>query len=149
MRLVLFVLIPLLAAGCTFKPMLLTDSVPEPVNKPAVTTAAIQVLQTRGYTIALANEQTGTVTTEWADATGTLTTILSVGKGSMRQRIMVSVSPNGEYVNVQFTKQAKTEGKGDWKNTRIGKKEKQESHEILQEIVRFASSNSSTPQLSP
>lgn len=144
MRLVLFVLIPLLAAGCTFKPIVLTESVPKPVNKQAVTTAAIQVLQKRGYTIALANEQTGTVTTEWADATSTMESIFCQ---KTRKRVMVSVSPDGRSINVQFSKQEK-EGR-DWTNDNIGKKETKLAGEILQEIIRLASPNSSTSQLSP
>ena len=144
MRLVLFVLIPLLAAGCTFKPTLLTESVPKPVNKPAVTTAAIQVLQTRGYTIALVNEATGTVTTEWADATSTMESLFNQ---KTRKRVMVSVSPDGRSISVQFSKQEKE--RGDWTNDNISKKETKLAGKILQEIIQFASSSSSTSQLSP
>ncbi len=144
MRLVLFVLIPLLAAGCTFKPIVLTESVPNPVNKQAVTTAAIQVLQTKGYTIALANEQTGTVTTEWADATSTMESLFSQ---KTRKRVMVSVSPDGRSINVQFSKQEK-EGR-DWTNDNISKKETKLANELLQEIIQFASPNSSRSQSSP
>lgn len=124
--------------GCSFKPILITETVPEPVERSLVTATAIQVLQTKGYTIALANEKIGTVTTEWADATG----FWDLGSSNRRKQVMVSVSPDGKSVNVQMTMQLKGKEAGEeWGNTRIGKKETQQTQEILREILQYIQGN--------
>ncbi|MBI1929580.1 hypothetical protein HYR99_35705 [Candidatus Poribacteria bacterium] len=103
-----------------------------------MTATAIQVLQTKGYTIALANEKIGTVTTEWADATG----FWDLGSSNRRKQVMVSVSPDGKSVNVQMTMQLKGKEAGEeWGNTRIGKKETQQTQEILREILQYIQGN--------
>ncbi len=131
--------------GCSFKPILITETVPEPVDKSVVTATAIQVLQTKGYTIALANEKIGTVTTEWADATG----FWDLGS-NRRKQVMVSVSPDGKSVNVQMTMQLKNTKAGEeWENARIGKKETQQTQEILREILEYISGAASTPSSQP
>ena len=134
-----------MVVGCAFKPILLTEAVPQVVDKPFVTAAAIQALQARGYAIALANEATGTVTTEWADATGVMGKIFDT---NTRKRVMVSVSPDGQNVSVQMTKQEKT-GKKEWENAEIGKKETQQAREILQEILQSVSGNVQMPSSQP
>ncbi len=121
-----------MAVGCDTKPILYSEDVPEVVDKPSVAAAAVQVLQARGYTIALINESTGTVTTEWADATGVIDHIFEM---NTRKRVMVSVSLDGTNVSVQMTKQERTETMG-WRNDVIGRKEKREAKRILQEILQ-------------
>ena len=134
-----------MVVGCAYKPILLTEAVPQVVDKPFVTAAAIQALQARGYAIALANEATGTVTTEWADATGVMGKIFDT---NTRKRVMVSVSPDGQNVSVQMTKQEKT-GREEWENAEIGKKEAQQAQEILQEILQSVSGNAQMPSSQP
>jgi hypothetical protein len=120
-----------MVVGCDTRPILYSEDVPEVVDKPSVAAAAVQALQTRGYTIALINETTGTVTTEWTDVTGVMGHIFEV---STRKRVMVSVSLDGRNVSVQMTKQERTETMG-WRNDVMSRKDKREAQRILEEIL--------------
>jgi len=120
-----------MVVGCDTRPILYSEDVPEVVDKPSVAAAAVQALQARGYTIALINETTGTVTTEWADVTGVMGHIFEM---STRKRVMVSVSLDGRNVSVQMTKQERTETMG-WRNDVMSRKDKRETQRILEEIL--------------
>ena len=126
-----------MTVGCDTKPILYSEDVPEVVDKPSVAAAAIQALQARGYTIALINETTGTVTTEWSDVTGVMGHIFEV---STRKRVMVSVSLDGRNISVQMTKQERTETMG-WRNDVISGKDKREVQRILREILESLQMN--------
>jgi len=120
-----------MAMGCDTKPVLYSEEVPEEVEKPSVAAAAVQALQSRGYTIALINETTGTVTTEWSDVTGVIGHIFET---RTRKRVMVSVSLDGTNISVQMTKQEKTEEMG-WRNDVMSGKDKREVRKILEDIL--------------
>jgi hypothetical protein len=121
-----------MVVGCTSRPILYSEDMSEAVDKPSVAAAAVHALQARGYIIVLINEATGTVTTDWADVTGMAGYLL----GTMtRKRVMVSVAPDGSSVNVQVTKQQRTQDAG-WQNAQISGGDREDAQGILQAILR-------------
>ena len=119
------------SVGCTYDPLLYSGEAPGEIDNPSMAAAAIEVLQRQGYTIALINETTGTVTTRWSDATGTLGHLFEV---SSRKRVMVSVALDGLSVSVQMTKQEFSESLG-WTNSPISRKDRRETQRILDQIL--------------
>ena len=124
-------------AGCaTHLPVIRTYASPEPVNKPDVVGAAVQVLQARGYNLALVNENVGVLTTEWADDTSVGTQVLSVLSGDTtnhRKQIGVSVSSDALQITVTVTRQEQNEFSS-WANQEPSDDQRQEGDEILAEI---------------
>ncbi len=130
-------------AGCaTHVPVIRTYASPEPVNKPDVVGAAVQVLQARGYNLALVNENVGVLTTEWADDTSVGTKVLNVlagAKTNNRKQIGVSVAQDAREITVTVTRQEQDEFSS-WNNQAPSDAQRQEGDEILAEIrARLAS----------
>ncbi|MBT3269711.1 outer membrane protein assembly factor BamC [Candidatus Poribacteria bacterium] len=125
------------AVGCaTHLPVIRTYSSPEPVSKADVMAAAVQVLQTRGYNMAMVNENVGVLTTEWADDTSVGTQVLSalVGdKTNQRKQIGVSVAPDAREITVTVTRQEQNDFTS-WTNQERSDEQREEGDEILAEI---------------
>ena len=118
-------------AGCSSRPILYSEDIPDTADKASVAAAAVHVLQIRGYTVILVSEATGTVTSDWANVTGLAGNLVGT---ETRKRVMVSVAPDGGSVNVQVTKQQRTQDT-DWQNVQMSGGDREEARKILEEIL--------------
>ena len=130
-----------LALGCaTHLPVIRTHATPEPVSKGEVVAAAVQVLQQRGYSMALVNENVGVLATEWADDTSVGTKMISViadERTNHRKQVAVSVSPDAMELTVTVSRQEQTENSA-WSNREPSDGQREEADAILGEILAYA-----------
>ena len=122
------------AVGCSAYPAYLLTAVPDaPVDRMSAVEATVVVLQDSGYTVTVANENLGIVTTDWADKTNIGTKLLYGVSGGKRKRVSVNVGRGGDKLTVQITSQSRSVLQG-WQNNAPGEREREEAKELLRQI---------------